>query len=112
MKMLMMLAVLLSSQFAMADAFYCELKIGNEGRLINYAEYRGRSVVTQTKNGVYKCSATIDNDLYVTSTVTSVSTGHTQTNTNVNRGGVEVEINTLNEANDEEIVVKCNCGLM
>lgn len=112
MKLLILLSVMLSSQFAMADAFYCELEIGNEGTLINYAEYRGRSVTTQTKNGVFTCSATIDNNLIVKSTVVSRSTGHTYANSDEGMGRVSVSLDTLNETNDEEILVTCSCGLM
>lgn len=110
MKTLVILSIMLLSQFAVADDFYCELRVGDTAPLTNYAEYRGRTV--EVKVGAFKCSAKIDNELMVTSTVESFSSGQLLTEEVTKKGGSSLIMNTLDEKSGEPVVLLCGCGLM
>lgn len=110
MKMLLILSTLMFGQVAMADDFSCTLKIGNFNSVSAMADYRGRSVVIES--GDYKCVATIDPNIMVTTVVESRSSGQLETKSASGKGNAEVEITTLDQHGDGLNVVKCDCGLI
>lgn len=94
---------------AFADYFGCDLKVGHDPVITAEAEYRGRSVSVSSKG--WTCSATIDNNIIVTATLTSPQANASSTASD--RGSVRTGF-AIQDVNDEEgmfISGSCNCGL-
>jgi len=103
-------ALTLLSVFAMpalADDFACELKVGYYNRAKETAPYRGREV--KVRVGTMDCVGTIDNNIIVTTTITSTETGESASG--ASRGSSKAELVALNQWGDGQDHGVCKCGL-
>jgi hypothetical protein len=92
---------------AMADDFACELKVGYFNRAKETAPYRGRFV--KVRVGTMDCTGSIDNNIVVTTTLTSVETG--ESSVAADRGSSEAKLTALNQWGDGQDHGVCKCGL-
>ena len=99
--------VSLFSAAAMADDFACTMNVGPFNRARETAPYRGR--VVTLKLGTFICTATIDDDMFVTTTVKSTETGESSASSS--RGFSEAELTALNQWGDGQDHAVCKCGL-
>lgn len=100
-------ALALFSGSAFADYFGCMLKVNGHDWVDAEAEYRGRSV-SVTEAG-FKCDAVIDQNIFVTTTLTSLTNDHSAQA--AARAKSEAELWTVNSQGDGLDYASCECGL-
>ena len=108
MKKIMLLTLIsLFSVSAFADDFACTMNVGHFNRAKETAPYRGREVTV--KLGTFICTATIDNNIIVTTTIKSTETDESSSRSS--RGFSETELTALNQWGDGQDHAVCKCGL-
>lgn len=107
MKTVLCALVFLVSSATFADHFGCDLRVNGTQRVDDEAPYRGREVRVQTTE--YVCEAVIDQDIEVTTKVSSlllpsyaIARG---------RASAEVQMEAYNPATNSNDSVTCKCGL-
>ncbi len=107
MKTFVALILMTSSISAMADTFMCDMKVGQFQTRSAYAEPYGRMI--NIAMGEYSCEGTIDNDIIVTTTVTSDITGDRKSASS--HSSSYVDMYTLDIWGDGQVRLECSCSL-
>lgn len=106
-KIMLVSLVALFTASAFADDFSCTLRSGYFNRAKEMAPYRGREVTV--KLGTFVCKGVIDNNIVVTTTITSTETGETASKSS--RASSVAELTALNQWGDGQDHGTCECGL-
>jgi len=107
MKMVLCALVLLASTSAFADYFGCDLRVNGTQRVDDEAPYRGREVRVEIAG--YACAAVIDQNIEVTTELTSLLTAEGAEARG--RASAAVRLEAFNPATNSIDVVTCKCGL-
>ena len=106
-KVIFFTLISLFSVSAFADDFTCTMNVGSFNRAKETAPYRGRAVTV--KLGTFICTATIDNNIIVTTSLKSTETDESSSRSS--RGFSETELTALNQWGDGQDHAVCKCGL-
>lgn len=107
MKTFIAIFLMASSMSAIADTFMCNMKVGQFQTRSAYAEPYGRQIIIAM--GEYTCEGTIDNDIIVTTTVTSTITGESKSASR--HSSSSVDMLTLDIWGDGQVRLECSCSL-